>query len=371
MRVECLQDWAAIASLEPEWNRLLGDSAADSIFLTWEWIRCWADVMGEQIRPLVVSVRNERGDLVGIAPMYHAKLRLAHTVPYRVLRVMADFPTGADYPDWIVRRGCEDAATAAIVRALDGLRGWDFIWMPRMAGWTGSFDRIEAACRTAGLPVRTRTHGFAAFPLPAESTAYFKSLSANKRQALKTETKRILKRPGVEIVRCETESQLPSFLNALFDLHGRRWNTRGDSGTFKNRPLEVDFYNRFAPIALKKGWLWLYGLREDGDFKATQVGYVYRNVFHQLQEGFDPTYVSGAGNVLRARVIEDCVANGLVEYDFLGDMSEHKRRWLATFREGHDLFIGRPTLKNLLLTRFGVWPPGRYMRQVSPAAGIE
>jgi CelD/BcsL family acetyltransferase involved in cellulose biosynthesis len=371
IRVECLQDWDAIASLEPEWNRLLGESAADSIFLTWEWVRCWADVMGAQIRPLVVCVRDERGELIGIAPMYHATLRLAHTIPYRVLRVMADFPTGADYPDWIVRRGCEGAATTAIVRALDALRGWDFIWMPRMAGWTGSFDRIVAACRASGLPCRTRTHDFAAFPLPADRDTYFRSLSGNKRQALKAETKRILKRPTVEIFRCETEDQLPAFLNALFDLHGRRWTEKGGTGTFKNRPLEVEFYRAFAPIALKKGWLWLVALCDEGEIKAIQVGYVYRNVFHQLQEGFDPAYMNGAGNVLRAKVIEDCIQHGLEAYDFLGDMSEHKRRWLATLREGHDLFIGRSSLKNFLLTKAGVWPPGRYMHQVSPAAGDE
>jgi CelD/BcsL family acetyltransferase involved in cellulose biosynthesis len=371
MRAECLQDWAAIASLEPEWNRLLGESAADSIFLTWEWIRCWADVMGAQIRPLVVAVRDERGELVGIAPMYQAKLRLAHTIQYRVLRVMADFPTGADYSDWIVRRGCEDAATAAIVRALATFRSWDFIWMPRMAGWTGSFDRIVSACRASGLPCRTRTHDFAAFPLPADRDVYFRSLSRNKRQALNSETKRIMNRPTVEIVRCETEDQLPAFLNALFDLHGRRWTEKGGTGTFKNRPLEIDFYRAFAPIALKRGWLCLIALREEGEFKAIQVGYVYRNVFYQLQEGFDPGYVPGAGNVLRAKVIEDCIRQGLEAYDFLGDMSEHKRRWQATLREGHDLFIGRSTLKNLLLTKPGVWPSGRYLLQVSPAAGIE
>ena len=133
----------------------------------------------------------------------------------------------------------------------------------------------------------------------------------------------------------------------------------------------AEFYRRFSPIAMRKGWLRLYALFDEGAFKAVQVGYVYRNVFYQLQEGFDPAYVNGVGNVLRAKVIEACIDEGLEGYDFLGDMSEHKRRWLATLREGRDLLIGRSTLKNLLLSKPGVWPSGRYMRQVSPAAGIE
>jgi CelD/BcsL family acetyltransferase involved in cellulose biosynthesis len=371
VRVEVLEDWAAIARLGPEWNRLLEESSAHSIFLTWEFVNCWAEVLGGQVRPLVVSVRNERGDLVGIAPLYLATVLLMRSLPYRVLRVMADFPTGADYPDWIVKRGSEETVIPAIVRALSVRRGWDFLWMPRMAGWTGSFDRIVAACRAADLACRTRVHDFAAFPLPTAKEAYFGALSSNKRQALKAEKKRIAKRTAMEIRRCTSEEDLPAYLDALFDLHGRRWQEKGDTGTFKNRPLEVEFYRRFSPIALRQGWLRLYALLDAGEFKAVQVGYAYRNTFHQLQEGFDPTYVTGAGNVLRARIIEDSIDEGLEAYDFLGDMSEHKRRWHAQLREGHDLFVARPSLKNLLLSKPGIWPSGRYMRQVSPDAGIE
>jgi len=90
-------------------------------------------------------------------------------------------------------------------------------------------------------------------------------------------------------------------------------------------------------------------LKEQGEFKAVQLGYVYRNAFHQMQEGFDPEYVRGAGNVLRAKVIEECIAEGIGVYDFLGEMTEHKRRWRAKERMGHDLFIGNRNLRNRLL----------------------
>jgi CelD/BcsL family acetyltransferase involved in cellulose biosynthesis len=228
-----------------------------------------------------------------------------------------------------------------------------------------------AACHRAGLSCRTRPHDFAAFPLPATKDEYFRSLSGNKRQGLKAEAKRISKQSNTEIRRCVNADDLPPFLDALFDLHGRRWNEKGGTGTFKNRPLEIEFYRRFSPIALRTGWLRLYALLDAGEFKALQVGYVYRNVFHQLQEGFDPTYLAGVGNVLRARVIDDCIDEGVEGYDFLGDMSEHKRRWGGKLREGRDLFVSRPSLKNLLLSKPGVWPSGRYMRQVRPEAGID
>ena len=366
VRVEVLENWPSVEALEPEWNRLLNRSSTDSIFLTWEWIRCWAAVMGESIRPVVVCVRDARGELIGVAPFYQAILRLGHAIPFRVLRVMADHPTGADYPDWIIQRGGDHAITMAIVQALKARGGWDLIWMAGMAGWTLSFERIVSICRAAGLNTQERSLDFSVFELPSGKDGYFGLLSRNKRQQLRAETKRILERPGVEICRCQTEEDIPAFLDALFVLHGRRWIEKGEAGTFESRPQEVAFFRQFVPVALRKGWLRFYGLREQGEFKAAQIGYVYRNVFHQLQEGFDPTYRKGVGNVLRAKVIEACIEEGVEAYDFLGEMTEHKRRWLAQPRTGHDLMIGRRTLKNGLLFAAGVWPSGRYMHQVSP-----
>jgi CelD/BcsL family acetyltransferase involved in cellulose biosynthesis len=369
-RVEVIETWSAVEQLEPEWNALLRESSADSIFLTWEWIRCWADTLSQPLSPVAVCIRDGRGALIGLAPLYRATIRLFGTVPYRVLRVMGDFPTGADYPDWIIRRDDAESTTAAIIGAIRSMRGWDCIWMANMASWTGSFDRIAAAARSRGLHCESRPRDFGWFALPPEKDTYFRSLSKNKRQQLRAETKRIMAQPTVKIVRCDCAEQLPVFLDALFDLHHRRWSTRGEEGAFREQPLEESFYRLFTQEALRHGWLRLYGLLDGNDIKAVQIGYVYRRVFHQLQEGFDPEYLKGAGNVLRARLIEDCIAEGVETYDFLGEMSEHKRRWLSEERTGHDLVIARKTLKNLPFFA-GLRPSSsRFMRQVAPSLSL-
>lgn len=367
VRVDLLEDWTSIEALQPEWNRLLDESEASSIFLTWEWIRCWADVLGTDVRPLVVTVRDGRGQLVGLAPLYRATLLLGGVVPCRVLRVMGDYPTGADYPDWIVAREHSAEIMSAIAKALKTRGGWDLLWMPAMAGWTGSFERLERACRAEGFQIRTRARDCAVVDLPkADSTVYFRSLSKNKRQQLRADMKRVFERPGVDVHCCASQDHLPRFLAALFSLHNRRWQEKGEAGSFASRPKQVEFYRRFAPIALRQGWLRLHVYRDGGDIKAAQFGYAYQGVYHSVQEGFDPSYLKGVGNALRAKVIEACVEEGIGTYDFLADLSEHKRRWLARSRTGHDVLIGRGTLRNKIVDAAGVWPTGRFMRQVVP-----
>lgn len=153
----------------------------------------------------------------------------------------------------------------------------------------------------------------------------------------------------------------PRFLDALFDLHGRRWQLRSKLGTFQKKPTAVAFYRRFAPAALERGWLRLAGIVRNGEFLAVQLGYLCGGVFYQIQEGFDPT-TQGVGNALRARIIDRSITEDrLTGYDFLAGFSEGKSRWGATPRMGHALLAIRPSLRTMALRRLSIWPTGRYL----------
>ena len=360
---EFIENWPGFLSLKAEWNGLLSRSRADTVFLTWEWIRSWSEVVGESVRPFIISVRDNNGSLLGLAPFYLSELSLLGLLPYRALRIMADYATGLDYADWIIRKDCEVEVSHAITKALaEYKKYWDCIWMPNVAGWTGARERILRPCGEQGFFSHERSRDFGVFDLPEDMKKYFQSLSRNRRSQLRRQIKKVLGRNDIRFLRCLTADDLPRFLDALFELHYRRRNKLGDEGTFRRKPDQVIFYRSFTKAAFKKGWLWFFGLEDHGEFKAIQIGYVYNNVFHQLQEGFDPDYIDGVGNVLRTRVIEACIAEGIKAYDFLGDMTEHKRRWGAKLRTGYDFFISHKSLKNRILFTREVWPTGRFLR---------
>lgn len=363
MRFQVFEDWGALASLEGEWNQLLVRSRADSIFLRWEWIETWRGVAGERVRPYVVAVRDPSGALVGVAPLYRSGLKLLHLLPYGALRVLGDYHTGAEYSDFILARECEAEAARAIAEALVRSAGdWDCLWLPNVAGWTGAYDRIAGACSSVGLFCRSRPRDFSAAELPSDFASYRKGLSGNARSTLQRQTRAAFGSPDVVFEECRTAEELPAYLEALFALNHRRWSAAGQVGTFVRKPLERRFYQAFAPRALERGWLRLFAIRVGSRFLAVQLGYAYGSSFLQLQEGFDPEAPPGIGNVLRTRIIERCIEEGLTTYDFLGDHSEHKRRWSARPREGHDLLIWRRTLKNRLSFGLPLWPTGRYLR---------
>ena len=374
MRAEVVRDWDAFVALRDEWNPLLARSGADSVFLTWDWLRTWLDCGARDWRPLIVLVRAADGALLGIAPFYHADYRLLGVLPVRVLRLAGDFPTGAEYGDIIAAREHEPEVCAAIGDALHGVRGeWDVIWMPNVAGWSGAVERARAVAAAAGLRVRTRPISFGHIDLPATLGDYENALSANRRQQIRRKRRNLLKDPAVALTSPADAAHLDGALQDLFRLHHARWMTRGDPGTFARKPMQAEFYRRFAPVALANGWLRLHVLSENGTTRAIQYGYCYKGAFLQLQEGFDPDYQADAGNVLRHFAIEQSIADGITVYDFLGEMTEHKSRWQATSRAGCDLMLVNGTLRALPLRLAPLWPTGRYLRGqrvFAPSSGV-
>ncbi len=363
LHAELITERPRLAALASEWDDVLHDSTADTIFLTWQWIKAWLDSVHPNVPLITVIVRDCQGRLTAIAPFYLTTLRFLRVISYRTLRVLGDTFSGSEYADLILRRGSESESMTVVFEALlDQSSRWDCIWMPRVAGWTGARQRFARVCTGMQLHFHERDTDFSVVHLPATYASYFERLSANTRSMLRRRTKSIMDQQGAALVECRTESERTRFLDALFDLNHRRWASVGQLGTFVRNPAVASFYRTFTQAAVSHGWLRLYGLRINGRIQAMQAGYVYCGTFHQLQEGFDPDSPKGIGNVLRGLVIARLIDEGVTSYDFLGGQTEHKRRWLGEQRLGHDFFIGRRKSLNTLLFAKEVWPTGKYLR---------
>ena len=192
MKVKTLRTWAEADGLSGEWDRLLQRSNSASIFRTWEWLRAWRAVIGDQVEPYIITVRDDEGQLVGIAPLYVAAIRLLGTVNLRTLRFIADVATGSEYPDWIVDSAVEDAVSDEIARELARTTAeWDTIWLSKVAGWTQAEDRIFRPAERNGLLVRTRPCAFSTVELPATMSEFENGFSSRRRQQMRRNVRRV------------------------------------------------------------------------------------------------------------------------------------------------------------------------------------
>src|SRR5688572_6937670 len=119
--VEIVEDRGAFEQLEREWTDLLESSAADCLFLTWEWLFTWWTHLAGDRRLFVITVRSA-DRLIAVAPFFQSARRVTSLLPFHSLEFLGTGTVGSDYLDIIVRRGCEQEALDAL-RAYLGDRG--------------------------------------------------------------------------------------------------------------------------------------------------------------------------------------------------------------------------------------------------------
>lgn len=364
--IRVIKNWNDFATLKEDWQNLLVQSDADNLFLTWEWMDCWRIVQGELITPLIIVIQDSQG-ILAIAPFYIQQYRLAHLVTYKALRFMGDKSSGAEYSDFIVKAGNSVELKRMLWNHLLSSNVkpcWDFIWFTNVSTWTfGGEALLQSLSVIKELKFNKRTTDFAQVALSNFNTGLLPKLSKSLRTNIRQTMRRLDKMGPWRVEVSSADSSVNDHLNKLFLLHNKHWQNTG-FGSFERNPELVDFYRVFVPLALKKGWLRLLRLESNGEIQAMQLGYVYNNEFLAIQEGFNPDFIPGIGQVLRYYSFTNCQEEGLSCYDFLGVYTDHKRRWLADKKLGSNIFIWHPKMKNIPFSIQEIWPTGRYLKPI-------
>jgi CelD/BcsL family acetyltransferase involved in cellulose biosynthesis len=152
--------------------------------------------------------------------------------------------------------------------------------------------------------------------------AYLATRSRNFRSLVRRAEKKALALPGARYRLANDSDRLPGDLDALFDLHRRRWP---EGSNFASRE---SFHRAFAAIALERGWLRLWLLEADGAPVAAWYGFRFAGAEHYYQAGRDPDFEQASvGLALLAHTVREAQQDGLPEYRFLRGGEDFKYRF--------------------------------------------
>jgi CelD/BcsL family acetyltransferase involved in cellulose biosynthesis len=332
LTVERIEDADRFAALAGEWDALLHDSAADGVFLTWEWLHTWWRHLAGRRRLFLLTVR--RGpELVAVAPLALAPPQLGRLFPFPSLQFLGTGTVGSDYLDLIAGRGAEDAVVEAIAghlrseRAMLELRqlrpgalAWRLAERLAPAGWT---------CR------REQTEVCPYIPLAGQTwDSYLATIGSAHRYNLQRRLRNLQRQFTVRFERVTAEPDRGPALSRLMDLHHARWRQRGRSEAFASEDL-VSFHQAFTRLALARGWLRLLELRLDGRPAASLYGLRYGRTFSFYQSGLDPALTRlSVGLVTMGLAIKSALEEGAQEYDLLHGAEPYKFLWA---RQAHEL----------------------------------
>jgi CelD/BcsL family acetyltransferase involved in cellulose biosynthesis len=321
------QAWAEIA----DWDEVVAEAAAPSVFLTRDWAEAWWNSFGPGLDPWLLRVAAADGRTLGIAPFYLQRLRRGVV---RRLGLISDLVVGSEYLGLAARRGVEAVVAQAAGEWLSD-RGprWDLADLSGLRDADPAARELERTLRSPAARSDVERHPCAAIELPDDFEAYLARLGSKFRQRYRQRTNRLLRDCEVRFFRTTSQDELPAHLEVLFRLHQARWIDAGLPGAFAD-PRMRSFYLEISRRLLRAGRLRFWHLEADGAIRASQYAFAYDGVLHSLQEAFDsefaPRGVGGLGVILRGQVLRSAIQEGIRTYDFLGGREDHKLRWGAS-----------------------------------------
>ena len=348
LRMLIIENASDFAELGEQWDALCRDSAADNVFLTWDWVEAWWAAFGAT-KELAAVVAYDGDQLVGIAPLY--RWRAGGPGRPGVLRLLGSGDSvSPDYLSFVTRRGYEVTATVALLEhALrpDGAAALDMSDVPEDAPLVQLL-----ASRASARPWSWSRAQWAECPyavLPQRWEDYERGLSANMRYNLRRRTRKLLEGTGARLLRWHETGPVHAGIEELGRLHRGRWAGRAERYGFSDAGY-MSFHHRIAERFAARGWLRLYGLEVNGAVIAAWYGYRYGDKLYYYQSGFDPGWQAHSpGMVLQAQVIRDAIAEGAKELDLLKGAHSYKRSWANRSRRTVRLMVARPGLRGRML----------------------
>jgi CelD/BcsL family acetyltransferase involved in cellulose biosynthesis len=320
-QIRTIEDSSAFNQMEQEWNALLESSAADNLFLSWDWLNLWWRHLGKDRRLHVVEIRSN-GTLVALLPLCIVSERL---------EFLGTGSVGSDYLDFIVHPDHQAVARAAIVRALrETGRIMRFAQLRADAAVTSVASRLAED----GYHIVERTTGVCPYVSLDGLTwnEFLSSLGQSHRENVRRRIRHLEKR-GAFFEVTKTEADRRRNLRILFELHARCWEDRGGSDGLHTEEL-ISFHEEFSRIALERGWLRLFVLHVDGRPVAAVYGFLRNGKFYFYQSGFEPAFRSSSvGLVALALTIRQAIEEKAPEFDFLHGNEEYKFRWARETRD--------------------------------------
>jgi CelD/BcsL family acetyltransferase involved in cellulose biosynthesis len=330
LHVRLYQDPHTFQTLAPRWDELLSEFAGATVFCTWEWLTTWWRAFGGRQKLMILAFFEPGDRLVGVAPLMLDTVPLYFGLHLRVLRLLGDGSGDSDNLDLPVRDGYENLFVTSLLEWLQNQADeWDLCELNTLPPDSPVATRLQMRARALGWSFFHCERPRSIVRLPQSWEAYLQQLSSEDRYNLPRYSRRLERHYRAHFHKCRTQAELPSALEALFELHQMRWRARGEPGTFCSKARR-SFYQEMSRALLAKGLLEFWLLSLNGKTSAAQFAMRYGSTVFQLQEGFDPRHSGDrVGYVLRGHILKQLIAGGIRQYDFLGGRAPHKSRWHA------------------------------------------
>ncbi|MEC8960106.1 MAG: GNAT family N-acetyltransferase [Chloroflexota bacterium] len=296
--------------IETEWESVLQDSPADTLFLTPQWQKVWWDTFGEG-QTMCGFLYPVDDDVAAIASL----AKSGNTISF-----MGSQDT-FDYNDFLIRLGYEEGFYQTLLESMDE-QDCRRMYLFSLRDSSPTLEVFPEMARNNGYTVEIEeedvTSGIA---LPGSWDEYLGLLSKKDRHELRRKLRRMDTQTDWKWYSVTEPAQVAKRLGEFISLMRQ---SRPDKDEFMT-PERERFFQNITQRMAELGQLQLYFLDMDGSTVATSLCFDYGGSRLLYNSGYDPQYgYFSVGLLLNAMCLRDAIDRGLTYFDFLRGPEPYK-----------------------------------------------
>lgn len=342
-----IRDLAELERLAPQWQAIAGGVP----FREPAWLLTWwrhygpphaTDRGRRELFVIVVETDPQtsatgRPELVGLAPLFVEFRPLGG----RVVRFLGSGEVCSDHLSILARPDCKAEVAAAVGEFLCTTLGktalhsaadsyWDRIELNGAHGDDPMIAALLAEIERHGTRIeRRRSTGPWQLTLPTDFDEYLARLSKSHRKQLRRLAKNVLDTERAKWHTVRTPADLAAAWPIFIDLHQRRRESLGGSGSFHSERFAA-FHGEATKRMLALGRLRMHWLELDGKPAAAEYHLVGDGVVYAYQAGLDPERIGQEpGRLAGIAIIRQAIDDGFATYDLLRGDEPYKAHWRA------------------------------------------
>ena len=325
LSVEEINDLQVLAEYKAQWDALSRESRDADLFHSYNWITTWIDAFWKDKPIAFMLVRDDIGQLVGLAPLVsddHGLLCCRGSLAAPV----NDYSTRTS----IVAGDDSERVTCSVLEHLrKSQRSFRLVFRDvRADSWVAQeLPRYVDEFKLSAAVVARSASPY--IDLTCGMKRYYQNRSSRFRHETGRKLRRIQKAGHVECVTVASVESVARTMPDVLQIEKNSWKHQTGSA-FTSQEALTNFYETFSHRSAAEKEFRLHLLYLDRTPIAHIYGTVFKNTYYALKTSYDSRYQTlSPGSVLFGHALEDSFEQGFDRLDLLGEESKWKNE-LAT-----------------------------------------
>ncbi|MDA1128509.1 MAG: GNAT family N-acetyltransferase [Chloroflexi bacterium] len=301
--------------IKSEWESVLQESPADTLFLTPEWQKVWWDTFGDGHTMVGFSYPAPDGATPNGVAAIASLAKSGDTVSF------VGSQDTFDYNDFPIRRGYEVGFYETLLNRLDE-QDCRLLRLDSLRENSPTLEHLPEMARSRGYTVEIEQEDVTSgIDLPGTWDEYLGLLKKKDRHELRRKIRRMDTQTDWKWYSVAEPAQVEERLGEFISLMRM---SRADKDEFMT-PIREQFFHNITQRMAELGQLKLYFLDMDGSTVATSLCFDYGGSRLLYNSGYDPEYgYYSVGLLLNAMCLQDAIGQGLTYFDFLRGPEPYK-----------------------------------------------